>query len=455
MRLGKFLALPVLGVLAGCLLLAAPGAGEADRSAEADQFWPQWRGPLAIGVAPQGNPPVTWSETKSVRWKVKIPGKGSASPIVWGDRVFVLTAVPTDKHVEPKETEEEEEATGRRRRQGIEPTTVQRFVVLALDRKTGKILWQRTAAEELPHEGTHMTGTWASNSPVTDGEHVYAFFGSRGLYCYDMEGNLVWSKDFGQMTIRLGFGEGSSPALYGDKLIVNWDHEGQSFIMALDKRTGTEIWRVNRDEITSWTTPLVVEHEGRPQVVTSATNRVRSYDLETGKLLWETAGMTLNTIPSPVAANGMVYLTSGFRGNALLAIRLSEAEGDITDTEAVVWKLDRDTPYVPSPLLYEDTLYFLKSNSGILSCFNARTGKAYYGQQRVEGLETVYASPVGVAGRVYIADREGTTVVIEHGSEYKVLSRNKLDDGFDASPAIVGNEIYLRGHQYLYRISEE
>jgi outer membrane protein assembly factor BamB len=381
---------------------------------------------------------VEWNENKNIRWKVKIPGKGSSSPIVWGERIFVLAAIPTDKLVEPQETEKppQRPPRGRRRRPGIEPTTVQKFSILAIERRTGKILWQRTAKEELPHEGTHLTGTWASNSPVTDGKHVYAYFGSRGLYCYDMEGNLVWSRDFGNMTIRLGFGEGSSPTLHDDKIIVNWDHEGQSFIVALNKETGEEIWRVNRDEITSWTTPIVVEYNGKLQVVTSATNRVRSYDLERGDLIWESSGMTLNTIPSPVAADGMVFATSGFRGNALLAIRLNDAQGDITESKAIVWTLDRDTPYVPSPLLYDETLYFLKRNSGILSCFNAKTGEEYYRQQRVEGLASVYASPVGAAGRVYIAGREGTTVVIQHGTEFKVLARNTLDEGFDASPLL-------------------
>lgn len=447
----------MLMALVGSFALALLDAGEANTAAVADNFWPQWRGPLARGVAPHGNPPVEWSEDKNVQWKVKIPGKGSSSPIVWGDRIFVLTAIPTGEEIEPPAAEEPEPESQqrRRRRQGINPTRAQKFVIFALDRQTGKILWQRTAREEIPHEGTHQTGTWASNSPVTDGEHVYAYFGSRGLYCYDMDGNLVWSKDFGDKTIRLGFGEGSSPTLHGDKLIVNWDHQGQSFIVALDKRTGEEIWRVNREEITSWTTPLVVEHDGRAQVVTSATNRVRSYDLTTGELLWETGGMTLNAIPSPVAAEGMVFVTSGFRGNSLLAIRLSDAEGDISDSQAIAWSLDRDTPYVPSPLLYEDTLYILKSNSGILSCFNAKTGEEYYRQQRVEGLANVYASPVGAAGRVYLAGREGTTVVIQHGPEFKVLARNTLEDGFDASPAIVGSEIYLRGRAHLYKISED
>ena len=256
------------------------------------------------------------------------------------------------------------------------------------------------------------------------------------------------------MDIRFDFGEGSSPTLYENKIILSWDHEGPSFMVTLDKDTGKELWRTERDEVTSWATPLVVEHGNGQQVITSATNRVRSYDLATGKLIWETHGMTVNPIPSPVAARGIVYVTSGFRGNKLLAIRLEGAEGDITDSNNIVWSLNRDTPYVPSPLLYGDAIYFLKSNSGILSAFNAQTGEELYSQQRVEGISNIYSSLVGAGNRVYITSREGTTVVIERGKKYKVLATNTLDDEFDASMAVVGNEIYLRGKKHLYRISE-
>jgi outer membrane protein assembly factor BamB len=374
---------------------------------------------------------------------------------VWGDRVFVTTAIPTDKQIEPEMTDSaQEQGFQRRRRGGIEPTNVLEFAVLAINRWDGRIMWQRTVREERPHEGTHLDGSWASHSPVTDGEHIIACFGSRGLYCLDMQGNLKWEKDLGDMTTRNGFGEGSSPVLYGNRIILNWDHEGPSFTIALDKKTGRELWKAERDEITSWSTPIVVEHNGKSQVVTSATNRVRSYDLATGRLIWECSGMTVNAIPSPVAADGMVYVTSGFRGSALLAIRLATALGDITGSEAILWKHDEDTPYVPSPLLYGDTIYFLKLNTGILSCFNAKTGQEYYSRQRLEGIRNIYASPVGAGGRVYFTSREGTTLVIKHGGEFEVLANNSLDDDFEASPAIVENEIYQRGRKYLYCIAE-
>jgi outer membrane protein assembly factor BamB len=422
---------------------------------DADKHWPQWRGPQMNGVAPLSDPPVEWSETKNVKWKVEIPGKGSATPIIWGDKIFVLTAVPTGKSDAPAEPAPVEQP-GKRGPRGIAPTEVLKFTVLALRRSDGKVLWEKVVREEKPHEGTHPTGTWASNSAVTDGKNVYAFFGSRGLYALDFNGKLLWEKDFGDMTIKLGFGEGSSPALYGDRLVVNWDHEGESFITAVSKTTGKEFWRTKRDETTSWTTPLVIEHNGRAQVVTSASGKIRSYDVADGKLLWESTGMTANAIPTPVYADGVVYLTSGFRGNALMAVRLAAAKGDLSgSTDAVVWKYDRDTPYVPSPLLYGNQLYILKSNNGILTAFNARSGERLYGPERLEAVPNVYASPLGAAGRVYIAGREGGAVVLAAGPEFKVLAANQLDDGFDASPVAVDKELYLRGKKFLYRISKD
>ncbi len=429
-----------------------------DARSDLERYWHQWRGPEASGVAPHGDPPIEWNENKNIRWKTEIPGQGHATPIVWDDTIFVTSAIQTDKQVE-QQAEGESTEMPRRRRGGrgrsAAPSSVHQFVIFAINRSDGSIRWQQIAREEPPHEGTHPTGSWASNSPVTDGEHVYAYFGSRGLYCYDMQGNLQWEKDLGDMATKMSFGEGSSPVLYGDVIILNWDHEGDSFIITLDKRTGEELWKVDRDEGTSWATPIVVEHDGNHQVIVNATHRTRSYDLATGKVLWECGGMTANTIPSPVTANGIVYVTSGFRGNALQAIRLADAKGDITGAAAVLWEYDRDTPYVPSPLLYGDTLYFLKHNKGVLSAFNASTGEAYYGPERLEGISEVYASPVGADGRIYIASRDGVTLVIKHGSTLEVLAENVLNDGFNASPVIVDKEIFLRGNKSLYCIASD
>lgn len=443
------------------------------RARAADGNWPQWRGPLATGVAPAGDPPAKWSETENVKWKVKLPGKGSSTPIIWENLVFIHTAMPAagaaaaradaagavaESAVTPVLLQDRPRRGGGGRGGfggGAAPAEKYQFVLLCLDRQTGKTLWQKTVREEVPHEGHHKDHGFASYSPVTDGKLVFAHFGSRGLHCYDVKGNLKWEKDFGKMQTRNGFGEGSSPALHGDTLVVLWDHEGDDdFIVALDKNTGKELWRKPRKEITTWATPLVVEHAGRAQVIVSATGMVRSYDLKTGEQIWEIGGMTTNVIPSPVTADGIVYLTSGFRGAALLAVKLG-GKGDLTGTDAVVWSHNKGTPYVPSPLLYDNRLYFFSGNEARLSCFDVKTGKALYETQRVEDLEGVYASPVGAAGRVYLVGRNGTTVVIKHADAIDVVATNILDDRIDASPAVAGNELFLRGQSYLYCIASK
>ena len=408
-----------------------------------DEFWPQWRGPQMSGVSASATPPATWSESTNVRWKIEIPGRGSASPVVWGDRVYLLTAIPVAGGV----------ADPHAPRGGLPERGLHRFVVMAINRKDGKVVWQQTAREAEPHEASHNdNGTWASSSAITDGEHVIAPFESQGLYAYDMNGKLVWQKDLGDKYMRNTFGEGSTPALYKDRLFYVWDHQKESFIVALDKRTGEELWRVKRDEIDSWATPLVVERNGITQVIVPGMNRVRSYDAANGQIVWETAGLTMNPIPSPVYGDGMVFLTSGFRGNSLKAVKLDGAKGDITNTPAVAWTLDRDTPYVPSPLLYNGILYFLKTNNGLLTAVDAKTGKPHYQAQRIEGVPNVFASPVAAAGKIFVVGREGATAVITPGPTLEVIATNTLDDHFDASPALVGSEIYLRGVKYLYSI---
>lgn len=447
------------------------GADAASLASE--QNWPGWRGPLANGVAPQGNPPVNWSETNNVKWKVKIPGRGSATPIVWGNKVFVQTAIPTGRKIEaaikqlappltnstggdqPREGRRGGRAGGGGPMGGGKPTEVYQFALLCLDRETGKTLWQKTAREELPHEGHHgADGTFASSSPLTDGKQVFAYFGSRGLHAYDLQGSPRWSKDLGRMKIKMTFGEGSSPALFGDTLLVNWDNEGGSFIVAFNKDTGQELWRQPRDEETSWATPLVVQHEGKAQIVTAATRKVRSYDLATGKLLWECSGMTANVIPSPVSAHGLLYAISGFRGSALLAIKLGQ-NGDLTGTDAIVWKHNKNTPYVPSPLLYDGKLYFFAVNTSTLSCFDAQSGQPLIDAEKVEALQSVYASPVGASGRVYLIGRNGAAVVIKNSGKLEVLATNMLDERFDASPAIAGKELFLRGREFIYCLAEK
>jgi outer membrane protein assembly factor BamB len=488
------ISLKMLGLMIA--LQSASAIRSAERVAESpaasisqNQNWPQWRGPQGTGAAaPSANPPTVWSEEKNIKWKVAIPGSGSATPVIWGDKIFVQTAIPTGKKPEAPPAEKDaavdtkgdrpgsdppaqnrpnaDRPAGDRKgppggkgggfgMQSAKPTEIYQFVILCLNRQNGKEIWRRVAREEVPHEGVFVgNGSFAAASPVTDGRHIYAFFGSRGLYCYDMDGNLKWEKDLGKMKIKLTFGEGSSPALFGNTLVVNWDQEGgNSFIVAFNAQTGEELWRTPRDEDTSWTTPLFVERDGQTQIVSAATKKIRSYDPATGKLLWECAGLTTNSIPSPVAGNGLVYATTGFRGSIMLAIKLGR-RGDLTESDAIAWKFEKDTPYTPSPLLYNGKLYFLKVNDAIVTCLNATNGEALFGPKRLEVVQNVYASPVGAAGRVYIAGRNGVTAVLAGGDTFEVLATNTLDDGFDASPVVVGKELFLRGKN-LYCIAEK
>jgi len=427
---------------------AVASAGGDDPTTD---YWPAWRGPMSNGVAPNGNPPVEWSETENLRWKVELPGAGHSTPVVWGDRIYVLSAVRTETAVPTEAAPQTETATGHGRPR-VKPTHVHRFVVSAIDRASGKSIWETVVREEVPHESGHETASQASASPVTDGKHVWASFGSRGLYCLDREGKVKWEKDLGEMRTRNEFGEGASPVLHGDTLVLNWDHEGDSFIVALDKLSGEERWKVARDEPTSWSTPLVVEDGGRALVVTSGSNFVRAYDLTSGKEIWRAGGLGLNCIPAPVADDQTLFLMSGYREAAGMAIRYRGAKGDITEGNEVAWRTDEDLSYVPSPLLYDGKLYFLKRFSGILSCYDLSSGKALCERQRLEGVGDVYSSLVGAGGRIYVLGRDGAAVVFRHGEGVEILATNKLDDAFDASPVIAGDDLYLRGHTYLYSV---
>ena len=433
------------------LVFSASALGEEGAGA-LRSGWPQWRGPLATGAAPGADPPVEWSESRNVRWKVRIPGRGNSSPVVWEDRVFLTTAIETDRTVDRKVVEAVEAETPEFHRSRARlPRNVLEFVVMALKRSDGSVLWQRTVCEAVPHSATHADGSWASGSPVTDGERVYAYFGSYGLYALDVDGRPQWERRFGTFKMKANFGEGTSPVLCGDTLVINQDHEGPSFIVGLDRKTGDTRWKADRDEASSWSTPLVLEHDGRRQVVTAATNRIRSYDAASGGLLWEATGMTGNVIPCPVADKGIVTCMSGFRGSSLMAIRLDAAEGDVTGkAEAIAWSSRDDAPYVPSPLLYDGLLYYLKTNKGALTCTEAATGRAHYEAQSLEGVNVVYSSPVGAGGRVYVTGKSGTTFVMRHGPRFEVLARNTLDDRFTASAALVGRELYLRGEENVY-----
>lgn len=330
-----------------------------------------------------------------------------------------------------------------------------KFLVMSLDRKTGKLLWQKTARVATPHEGYHRTyGSFASNSPITDGKYVYAFFGSRGVYCYDFNGKLIWERDFGvQMKMRLQFGEGAAPALDQDRLFLPFDQESGSFLVALDKRNGKELWRVERDEISSWSTPLIVEHAGRRQVIVAATKKVRSYDVTNGKLIWECAGLGSNVIPAPVHHEGVVYVMSGHRDPKLMAIRLGK-EGDLTQTDSVLWSQTRGMSYTLSPVLHEGKLYVV-TDSGHVSSFNVTTGEPYYHHVRLPRPYNFKASPVGANGKLYLASEEGDVIVLKLGEKFEVVATNTLaDQMFIASPMIAQGQLFLRSQNTLYCIGE-
>jgi outer membrane protein assembly factor BamB len=447
--------LAALGLIA--MGVISPPAGPGTNQGQPPPSWPQWRGPLASGIAPMGDPPTSWSEKENIRWKVPIPGSGASTPIIWGDTIYLQTAVATgDLKPTQQNFTVDFQRTGESVYYGqayVQSKQDHMFQVLAIDRATGALKWSKTLRVEQPKEGRHPTNTWASASPSTDGAHIIAFFGSRGLYALTMKGDVVWEKDFGEMDTRNGWGEGASPALYRNRVIVTWDHEGTSFITVLDKETGKELWRRERDEPTTWATPLIVPVGARTQIITNGTKNVRGYDLESGDVIWEGPGLTFNSIPSPIFGEGIAYLTSGFSGSALVAVDLAKAQGKIAEGAGLLWQRNRDTPYVASPLLYQGSLYVFKHLSGIMTVLEARTGETQYGPSRLSDVPDLYASPVAVAGRIYIASRDGAVVVLKHGKTPETLAVNRLDDGFDASPAIVGDELYLRGRKSLYRIS--
>lgn len=449
-------------LLASTFLATTALASPAD---DPGASWLSWRGPTGNGAAPADDPPVEWSEEKNVRWRIDLPGLGSSTPVIVGNRIFLTSAIETEEVGEATEggtekpQEREERGRGGRRGGGGQssaPSKVHQFVVLAYDRANGAELWRTVVKAAVPHEAIHATASQASNSPVTDGEHLFASFGSRGVHCLTLDGELVWSVDLGLMHTRNQFGEGSSPALLGDTLVVPWDHEGDSFIVALSAKDGRELWRRERDERSSWATPRIVAVGERAQVILPGTTKSIAYDLRTGETVWSCEGMTQNVIPTPTYSEGIVHLMSGYRGAALQAIRVADAKGVLTpgESECIVWTHDKSTSYTPSALEYEGKLWFLRNNSGVITCLDSSTGEALYEEERLEGLRNVYSSPVGAGGRVYVTSREGTTVVLDAGAEPKVLATNQLDDGFDASAVIIDDALYLRGMKHLYCIAE-
>ena len=426
------------------------------------QDWNQWRGPTGNGGSEDAAPPTKWSETENVKWKVAIPGKGSGSPVVSGDKVFVVSAVPTEKGARDAAAQTQQqgqnaqqdpsERRGRGRRGASVPLVEMDFKVFCFDRSNGEEIWEKTATTATPHQGTHSTNGFASASPCTDGQHVYASFGSRGVYCYSMDGELVWKRDdFGQMQTRNSFGEGSSPVLFEDKLILPWDHEGPSSIYALNKLTGETIWKTERDEPTNWGTPIVVKNGDQNQVVITGQTKVRAYDLESGKELWNCGGQTERPCATPVAIDDLVIVGSGHRGAFLGAFKL-DGEGDIAGSDKVAWSINQDTPDIASPLLSHGRLYFHKGKSGILTCLNAKDGSQLFSATRVPGIKSTYASPVAAGGNIYVTGRSGTTTVIKDSEKFEVVSTNSVGETVDATPAPAGENLFIRGEKHLFCI---
>ncbi len=413
--------------------------------------WHQWRGPNANGVSMTADPPVLWSEDKNIKWKVAIDGEGTSTPIIWGDKVFVLTAIKTDEKdpsiPDPKDQPKTNFFDIKR------PNNKHAFVVLCLDRNTGKEIWRDTAITKIPHEGAHNDNDFASASPTTDGERLYCWFGSAGLFCYDLNGKKLWERELGEARVGSSLGEGCSPVIHKDKLVIVRDHSHKGSIEVLNAATGETLWRKTRDEDNAWATPLVLEHSGRTQVITAASDFVRSYDLDSGEIIWQCSGLTGNVTPCPVVDGDFVICMSGYQGHAAVAIPLTET-GNISGSEKLRWTTDRGTPYIPSPLLYDGLLYINQSNQGILRCLDSKTGEVVFGPERLNGVSNIYASPVGAAQRVYIPGRDGATFVLKHSGTFEPIATNQLDERFNASPAVVGRNLFLRGEQHLYCIEE-
>jgi outer membrane protein assembly factor BamB len=413
--------------------------------------WPSWRGANANGIAPESaNPPVKWDQNTNIKWKVEMIGKGSATPIIWDDQLFLVTASKTDRVAKPDELPKIDRS---RQTRTDPPKHFYRFEVISYNRHTGEVNWRQVANEAVPHEGHHITHSYAGGSPTTDGKRLYVSFGSFGIYAYDLQGQLLWKRDLGLIHSRLGWGEAVTPVIHDDSLVLNWDQESGSKLIVLNSETGATRWEVPRDERTTWNVPRVVEHDGRVQVIVNGTNRVRSYDLADGKLIWSVDGMTVNPIPSPITENGIAYIMSGYRGTAAVAVSL-DGDGDLSGKE-IRWRYNEGTPYVPSPLLHKGLLYFTKGNTQLLTILDAKTGKPLLKEERLPSLNQIYASPMVANDRIYFVDRQGTTAVLKAGPEMEVLSVNRLDDTIDASPVAVGKTLYLRGEKYLYAIEEK
>jgi outer membrane protein assembly factor BamB len=414
--------------------------------------WPQFRGQMAGVAADHPNLPDSWSTTENVVWASDIPGSGWSSPVVWGDQVFLTSVINTGTQEAPK--------PGFYLGDWPAPTTPHRWMVYAIDVNTGRVRWEREVGTAPPGRAKHLKNSFASETPVTDGERLYVYFGNLGLFAFTLDGTPAWSVPLGPFATRNNWGTGASPALHGNRIYIVNDNDQQSFLAAYDTRTGAEVWRVNRDEGTNWATPFVWENELRTEIVTSGSDRVRSYDTS-GRLLWELSGMSTITIPTPFARHGLLYISSGYVADPLrpaYAIRPG-ASGDIslqpgeTSNAFIVWSEPTAAPYNPTPLVYGDS-YFTLFDRGFLTNHDARTGREIYGRQRIASDASGFtASPWAYNGRIFALSEDGDTYVIEAGPEFKLLGRNPLNEMTLATPAIAHGSLFIRTASKLYRIS--
>jgi len=420
----------------------------------AQSNWPQFRGPGSLGVAEDPNLPDKWSTTENVAWKTEIPGTGWSSPAVWGDNIFVTSVVSSIEGEKPKK--------------GLyfggerpAPKDLHRWVVYCVDFKTGKVRWEQEVMKGPPPSPRHLKNSYASETPVTDGERVYALFGNVGLFCFDMNGKMLWSKKWGPFRTRYGWGTASSPALYKDRIIVVNDNDDQSFIIALNKKTGEQLWRADREQGTNWATPYIWESGKRAEIITAGTKKVRSYDLE-GNQLWEFTGMSSIAIPTPFSRHGLLYISSGYVGDQLrpaYAIKPG-ASGDITlkpgetSNNFIVWYQPTGGPYNTTPLVYGD-LYYTLYDRGFFTCHDAKTGAEIYPKVRIDpGVNAFTSSPWAYNGKIFCLSEDGDTFVIQSGKEFKLLGKNSLDEMCMATPAIVRGSLIIRTASKLYKISK-
>lgn len=423
-------------------------------TAIASDRWPQFRGPESLGVVEDPSLPDTWSETQNVAWKTTIPGMGWSSPIVWGNKIFVTSVINA------KETEPVKKGLyfgGERKA----PADEHRWMVYAVDFKSGKILWEREVHKAVPTFSRHLKNSYASETPVTDGERVYAYFGNVGLFCFDLKGKLLWSKKWPAVNTRFGWGTAASPVVHQDRIYVVNDNDTKSFLVALNKKTGEQVWEVERAEASNWATPYIWNNGQRTEIITPGTKRVRSYDLN-GKLLWEFTGMSSIAIPTPFSKFGLLYISSGYVQDQLrpvYAIRPG-ASGDISlkqgemSNSYIAWHQPQAGPYNPSPIIYGD-LYYTLLDRGFFTCHDAKTGKEIYGKQRIDPATVAFtSSPWAYNGKLFCLSEDGDTYVIGAGREFKVIGKNSLNELCLATPAIVRGSLVIRTASKLYRITK-